>query len=338
MAKVTVLMPVYNAEKYLDEAICSILDQTFTDFEFLIIDDGSTENSINIISSYSDSRIRFVKNEQNVGISRTLNRGIELASSDLIARMDADDISLPERLQKQYEYLMNHPECGLVSTHVENISEDGKSLWFYQPDGRFAYFNLTFLCWIYHPSVMYRRQAVTDSGMYPLSYAEDYRLWCKLIRRYKIYNLPEILLKYRVTRQSTSNTVLKKEYRDTEREQIFENLCYYAGNDYLIPDNWIECYRNNFSPICKNADLNDICRCIKEIDVIASYIISKKNVNRDEKAIQEAARRKKEYIFKSCYQQLNKPEKIALLLKPGLFRESNRVVRNWVRHKFYRFG
>ncbi|MBA3284207.1 MAG: glycosyltransferase family 2 protein, partial [Nitrosopumilus sp.] len=102
MPKVTVLMPVYNASAYLHDAIQSILNQTFQDFEFLIIDDGSSDNSEIIIKGYKDKRIRFIKNEQNIGISATLNKGIELASCELIARMDADDVSYPKRLEKQY--------------------------------------------------------------------------------------------------------------------------------------------------------------------------------------------------------------------------------------------
>ena len=94
-------MPVFNGEKYLREAIDSILNQTLTDFEFLIIDDGSRDNCVQIISSYSDPRIKFVRNDTNLGISKTLNRGIEMASAEYIARMDADDISYPTRLQKQ---------------------------------------------------------------------------------------------------------------------------------------------------------------------------------------------------------------------------------------------
>src|SRR5688572_25142970 len=108
---VTVLMPVYNAEKYLKEAIDSILQQTLTDFEFLIIDDGSTDASVRIIRSYADSRIRLVQNETNAGITVTLNKGIELAKAPLIARMDADDISYPMRLQRQYDFFLAHPYC-----------------------------------------------------------------------------------------------------------------------------------------------------------------------------------------------------------------------------------
>lgn len=120
----SVLMPVYNGEKYLREAIDSILEQTLTDFEFLIIDDGSKDNSVQIINSYNDPRIRLVKNETNLGISKTLNRGIEMASAEFIARMDADDISYPARLQKQYDYLIKHPRV-LTVLDYPSLVESG---------------------------------------------------------------------------------------------------------------------------------------------------------------------------------------------------------------------
>src|SRR3712207_1463638 len=112
---VTVLMPVFNAEKYIRKSIESILNQTFKSFEFLIIDDGSRDNSAGIVRSYADSRIRFIQNDKNLGITATLNKGIELASCELIARMDADDFSYPQRLERQYAYFQKHPDCALVS-------------------------------------------------------------------------------------------------------------------------------------------------------------------------------------------------------------------------------
>src|SRR5690349_9241462 len=124
----TVLMPVYNGEKYLREAIDSILAQTLTDFEFLIIDDGSKDRSVDIIKSYADPRINLVKNEVNLGISKTLNRGIEIAAAEFIARMDADDISHPTRLQKQYDYLIKNPECALLSTWAKMITEKNEHI------------------------------------------------------------------------------------------------------------------------------------------------------------------------------------------------------------------
>ena len=122
--RITVLMPVYNAERHLREAIDSILAQSFKPFEFLIIDDGSTDRSASIIASYRDERIRFFRNETNLGISATLNKGIALSSCELIARMDADDISHPQRLQKQFGFMKRNPACALLSTWARVVNED----------------------------------------------------------------------------------------------------------------------------------------------------------------------------------------------------------------------
>ena len=147
---ITVLMPVFNADKYLNIAIDSILSQTFSNFEFLIIDDGSTDKSVEIIQAYTDSRIRFIQNVSNQGISATLNKGISLSTTELIARMDADDICYPERLENQYNFFMADPECALLSTSVREISKDGIPLRINNYTKEYYYYNLTFICWIYH--------------------------------------------------------------------------------------------------------------------------------------------------------------------------------------------
>ena len=116
MPKVTVLMPVYNARFYLSKAISSIINQTFKDFEFLIFNDGSTDNSADIIYSYNDRRIRFFNSEQNFGYVYHLNYGIEIAKGEYIARMDADDISFPTRLEKQVAFMDKNPEVGVCGT------------------------------------------------------------------------------------------------------------------------------------------------------------------------------------------------------------------------------
>ncbi len=114
--RVTVLMSVYNGEKYLREAIDSILNQTFKDFEFLIIDDGSTDSSADIIRSYTDFRIRLIQNEKNIGLTRSLNKGLKLAKGEYIARMDVDDISLPIRFEKQVSFLDKYEDVKLVGS------------------------------------------------------------------------------------------------------------------------------------------------------------------------------------------------------------------------------
>jgi len=124
--EVTVLMSVYNGEKYLREAIDSILNQTFTDFEFLIVNDGSTDRTAEILRSYDDPRIIIINNEKNIGLTKSLNIGLRMAKGEYIARMDADDVSMPERLQKQIELLNQKKNTGLVGTYYTIINEKGK--------------------------------------------------------------------------------------------------------------------------------------------------------------------------------------------------------------------
>ena len=120
----TVLMPVYNGEKYIREAMDSILNQTFNDFEFLIVNDGSTDSTKQLIESYPDPRIRLV-NQENRGVAKSLNRGLRLAKGKYIARMDADDISLPDRLAKQIEVLESNPDVDITVSCIEGIDSQG---------------------------------------------------------------------------------------------------------------------------------------------------------------------------------------------------------------------
>ncbi len=183
---VTVLMPVYNAERFLKEAIDSILQQTFTNLELLIINDGSTDSTLNILQQYNDSRIRVITNDTNKGISYSLNLGIEESKTSLIARMDADDISYPERIEKQYAYMQNNPDCALLNTWAREITEEGKTVRIERFKSDFYYYNMTFECWTYHPTIMYRKEAVIAVGGYGRQHSEDYTLFCNLLRRYKI--------------------------------------------------------------------------------------------------------------------------------------------------------
>ena len=125
---ISVIMPVYNDGRFLNEAIESILSQTYSNFEFIVIDDGSTDNSLKIIKSYGDQRILILQHDSNKGIAKALNYGLEYARSRFIARMDANDIALSERFEKQIEYLKKEKEIGLVTCVYENISLEGTTL------------------------------------------------------------------------------------------------------------------------------------------------------------------------------------------------------------------
>jgi len=202
--QLSVLMPVYNAELYLSEAVESILNQTFSEFEFIIIDDGSTDSSLSILQAYAkkDKRIRLVFRE-NKGLVETLNEGLLLANGELIARMDADDISLPTRFEKQMAYLKSNVACLLLGCRVIIIDSDGDEIC--EMGDYFTHKELDdgFLArkgqLIYHPSVMMRKEIIDSINGYRKKYphVEDLDLFLRVSELGKIENLKEPLLKYR---------------------------------------------------------------------------------------------------------------------------------------------
>ena len=202
-APVCVLMPVYNAERYLAQAVESILAQTFRDFEFLIIDDGSTDNSLNLLKRYAadDSRIRLIS-RPNTGIVGVLNEGLERTSCELIARMDSDDIALPERLERQVNYLRANSDCVALGSRVLVIDPDGDPLRVWGSEQSHdeieaALLDLNKNAPMTHSSIMYRRSAVLEVGKYRERAVEDIDLWLRLGERGRLANLPDVLIKYR---------------------------------------------------------------------------------------------------------------------------------------------
>lgn len=194
-------MPVFNADKYLREAIDSILSQTFTDFEFIIINDGSTDGTKDIILSYDDPRIVYLENEKNSGIVVTLNKGLDAARGTYIARMDADDISLPERFAEQIKFLEDHPDIIICGTDTEDFGEGIVPSIFtqvYDPDLCSA--GLIFNPCFGHPTVMWRASIMHDHN---LRYDEDcrgfedFRLWWEFAKYCRLSNLDRPLLRYR---------------------------------------------------------------------------------------------------------------------------------------------
>lgn len=318
-------MPVCNAEKYLREAIDSIIHQTLTDFEFLIIDDGSTDNSIDIINSYTDSRINLICNEKNLGISATLNKGIEIASTELIARMDADDISYPDRLQKQYDFFQNNPGFALLSTSTRVVSSDNKPVRIDKFDNAYYYYNLNFICWMYHSTIMYKRSVVIDVGKYAVPYSEDFDLFWQISRKYKIYNLKEVLLDYRECDESLSTTTKREEYENSQHEQVLRNIHYYTGSNYHLTYNEIECFRHNFLPLLQQNNCEAIVACLKKLEFISVCISKAGNVNNNSIAVQEAAYHKKEFILNYFYSNLSWIKSKWLNIRTDYFRKKFRL-------------
>lgn len=200
---VSVLMPVFNGDQYLANAIDSVLAQTFRDFEFIIFDDGSTDGTTKILQNFekSDNRIRVYHQSKNLGIVATLNKSLTLAKGKYIARMDADDICLPDRLENQIAFLEKHPEVGVLSGNIQLIDCNGKTSTFlkFPESNTKILWSFCYFCPIVHPAVMMRRQIVLDAGGYRnvRPHAEDYDLWIRLSQNTQFANLPRVLLKLR---------------------------------------------------------------------------------------------------------------------------------------------
>ncbi len=206
----SVLMPVYNARRYVAKAVESILDQDFVDFEFLIIDDGSTDGSAEILDDYArrDPRIRLVRRE-NRGLVASLNEGIALARAPFIARMDADDIALPHRLRVQADFLAAHPEVVCAGGGIDVIDEKGRRITripVAQGNARIQELALQGKTPICHPTAVMRKEAVLAAGAYDpdMMLAEDLDLWLRLGEQGELANVPETVLQYRLHPASVS--------------------------------------------------------------------------------------------------------------------------------------
>ena len=201
MPEITILMPVRNGEKYIKESIDSILKQTFTDFELLIMDDGSTDRTVERIERYTDERIRLIRRKHN--FIRNLNEGLELALGAYIARMDADDISMPERFVKQIAFMNSHPDIDCLGTWAIEIDDDGKE--YFRKKMPITHEECLELfkkrdCMI-HPTVMFRRSYFEKAGLYPEDtyFGEDTMMWAKGFKSgCKFANVPEYLFKFRL--------------------------------------------------------------------------------------------------------------------------------------------
>lgn len=217
LPEVTVLMPVYNAEKYIAESIQSILAQTFNNFLFLIIDDGSSDSTAKIIASFDDPRIRYIRNEQNIGVLRTLSRGVQLCDTPFIVRMDSDDIAVPQRIEWQVEFMKQHPEIGVSGGLFRMFgNETGIPDLPLNHDDIHAW--LLFGSKICHPTVIMRSDLFKDPAVsygFPFSFddgfghtiseMEDFGLWQKLKLKIRFANLDKVLIHYRMEGQNISS-------------------------------------------------------------------------------------------------------------------------------------
>jgi len=211
--KVTVLLPVHNGELFISEAIESVLNQTFTDYEFLIIDDSSTDNTIKIIQAKKDDRIKVFCNDKNLGVIGSLNIGLELARGDYIARMDADDLIRPDRLKIQVDFMDNNPGTGACGSYYETFGNENTFKVDYLETSNKGIFPQFFLFSpIPHPGAMIRKAVIDSNNIrYDVKYihAEDYKFWFEIYKCSSLANIPEFLLFYRISENQISKKYTK---------------------------------------------------------------------------------------------------------------------------------
>ena len=208
---VSVIMPVFNAEEFVEQAIASILAQSYKKLEFLIIDDGSQDSTVEKIIQFKDSRIRLLTNERSLGIAASLNKGIIESKGKYIARMDADDISLKNRIEKQFDFMENNPQIGILGTGYYEINKQGerKKAYIYPNDDMEIKWKLLMGPIFPHPTVMFRKDVLIAFNInYNINYSatQDYELWSRLIHYTDGTNLPIPLLEYRHHYESFSET------------------------------------------------------------------------------------------------------------------------------------
>lgn len=226
---VTVLLPVHNGRDYLQDAIASVLRQTLTDFELLVIDDGSTDGSVDLIRAYDDPRIRLVVQEQNRGVADTLNHGLSLARGEFIARMDADDICRPERLERQVDLLRRCPDVAVCGSWVEAFEGAHREVWEAPVTHDAILARMLFVSALYHPTACFRSAFMTDNSLQYASdfpCAQDYDLWARCAAKGRLANLAEVLLEYRLHpgQSARQKSAVRQDYADRVRFGLLSGL------------------------------------------------------------------------------------------------------------------
>lgn len=238
--KVSVVMPVYNAEKYLNEAIESILNQSFSDFELIFVNDGSSDRTLKIINSYKDKRIKVLDNKKNLGLVPSLNKGLIKARGEYIARCDGDDISDLSRFKKQVNFLDKNKEFVLVGSNLELIDKNSKKIGqvFCAKDDEIIRRKIILRCNdVMHPAVMFRKKTILKTGFYRNFFnkgAEEYDLWFRMLGEGKFYNIQEKLVK----RRFYKNAYSMKHHLRVEIFALFArvvNLLNYIKFNILVP-------------------------------------------------------------------------------------------------------
>ncbi|MBN1430151.1 MAG: glycosyltransferase [Anaerolineae bacterium] len=254
---ISVIMPVYNGERFLSEAIESILNQSFTDFELIIVDDASTDRTPEILSHYqqSDSRLHAVRQQVNQGVTAALNRACALAQGCFIARMDADDVSMPDRFERQLTFMEQHPQVGVLGSWIQCIDQEGrpKQIVRYPVKSGQIKWALLFYSPFAHPTVIMRRDVLKQVCFYnpKIVRSQDYDLWLRLSRLTRMANLPRVLCMYREWNQSITGQHLSRQKAITQQlaqKTISDLLKRQVPGDYVESLQGLSAERYPFEP------------------------------------------------------------------------------------------
>jgi glycosyltransferase involved in cell wall biosynthesis len=321
----SIVMPVYNAAPYIREAVQSLLDQTYKDFELIVVDDGCTDESINIIEEFGDERIRILRNERNSGIVFSRNRGTAAAHGRYIAPFDADDIARKDKFEKQIAFLEKNPDFAMLGSWVKIIDEQGR------PAGRKWKVNappekipaiLLFRNYFAQSAMVIRREVLPE-GYYSEGYdvVEDYKMWIDITSRYKAWNYPDYLLLYRVHSLSATNF---KAQRMIERDKMIFRYIYQKLE--IEPDEG----QLSLLIALKNGNSFENAQRIKELHNFLELII-KRNRKLHVYDQSELARVVYNRFVKACFNQAGNPfPNIMTCISGRLFRELLR--------SFFRYG
>lgn len=270
--KVTVLMSVYNDERYLRKSIDTILNQTLIDYEFIIINDGSTDNTSHILNMYSDRRIKIITNTEQIGLAKSLNKGLQLAKGEYIARQDSNDISSPQRLEKQVAFLEARPECGLVGSWIYII--DGQNRITNKQSFFTEHHDIVTMLLIenqfVHSSVMFRKECIDRLGGYDeeLKYAQDYDLWFRISEYYKVANISEFLQYWRYDKHGISidKREEQKSYASLIRDRFLQRAAKKKEWQSIIEDSYRRTHNRTLKKYLKEIIYNRLIEGMKEKD------------------------------------------------------------------------
>jgi glycosyltransferase involved in cell wall biosynthesis len=281
-------MPVFNGGRFLRESIESVLRQTFSDFEFLIVNDGSTDSSRDIILSYDDPRLRLIENSKNLGVTKSLNRGLELAQGDFVARQDADDISHPKRFEKQLAYLNEHPEVAVLGSEARYVDEHGRQLQSFLWSRPLSEMSIRWTCMFespfIHSSVMVRSNILKDKcGGYDSNYlkSQDHELWTRIVYDHVCRNLPEPLIEFRIHSHSLSSNFT---IENIESFVATHNRAIQFGLGRPAPQGWADLWTRVNNPCLYSREL-DVGRIAKSIDEMYAEFVRYNSARLDDEIL-----------------------------------------------------